>query len=1122
MIDLSGIERDVFLYTTAKQRVTDFTVKYQLTPETFKDAESTTVTLTLTNYADVWPADVKVKVWNTVSGGDTEIVSKELSVTPVADSPTIDVTVTLGNVADVALWSAEKPNLYDLHIQTSVGGAAVENLQHHLGYRHVEISKSRPMKGQLLVNGKSVYIHGADRHETHPDHGHVINMEDMIRDIQLMKRHNLNAVRTSHYPNDPRWYELCDVYGLYVVGEANIESHPLTLREDTQIGDTPEWIPAHLERTQRMYHRDKNHPSIIIWSLGNEAGHGVVFQTTYDFLKSVDNRPVQYEPAEFDAYSDIYCPMYPRFTKTFDFYDSTVAANPDLLRPFIFIEYAHAMGNSVGNLQDYWDVIEAPEHPTYQGGFIWDFVDQSQRGFLVDEQGNRKPYWQYGHDFDPDMPTDGNFLNNGLVNPERYPHPHIHEVKKVYQDVQFPTEAQFSGDTVTLQVRNRYRFTDLSDFSFSYEVTSDDGSQTLPTGSVGAFSCPPENTCPMTITITPAITVVERAEYFIRVWAHSKTATPLRASDVAVLAANYPVGYRLPNEHKLIPAAYEVASTQYKLDIYAAGSFVIPSGVPNVDDTTAHLTIDTSNGVKVVFDKVTGLMTEFSKGGKAFLKDAEGPRPNFWRPLTDNDLGNDAINWAHAWSEASVKDKLSVESLTFDKASNHVKVTVVHNLPSYTAAPQKHLGAAKKRIGRWTSTYVIYNDGEVHVDASLDLSSGASEFAEAWTVPDPDVSHEMYATKLPYRIPKIGMYFIMPAEFEKFSWFGRGPSESYWDRKMSQNVGVYESDDVWSQLEPYIRPQESGNKADSRWMALRNTAGEGLLIAGAFGADLSRGSPLNLSAWNVTYDDLDVGETGDSGSGLVPVTNKKFAQLFKRDLITVNVDHLQHGVGGDTSWGLPVHEPYSIPTKMESGETNGHYTYGFRMIPLGNTDKASEKARDARLPGADMQPIMTAIERSSDLNVFAINKESPRPASFPFGDYTTAMRNVTDGFLSLNGKWKFAFQNKIHKVTPGFHKADFDTSLLSEINVPGNMEIEGKDADGNYGKYGFPIYLDERFTFEAQWPNAPEHNPTGVWIKDFDIPVSWDGRQIFLNVGGARSSLTVFCNGEEVGYSQGA
>ncbi|KAH0472060.1 MAG: uncharacterized protein KVP18_003851, partial [Porospora cf. gigantea A] len=365
--------------------------------------------------------------------------------------------------------------------------------------------------------------------------------------------------------------------------------------------------------------------------------------------------------------------MYPRFTKTFDFYDSTVAANPDLLRPFIFIEYAHAMGNSVGNLQDYWDVIEAPEHPTYQGGFIWDFVDQSQRGFLVDDQGTRKPYWQYGHDFDPDMPTDGNFLNNGLVNPERYPHPHIHEVKKVYQDIRFSTEAQFADQTVTLQVRNRYRFTDLSDFSFSYEITSDDESLTLPAGSVDAsFSCPPETTCPMTITV-PTIKAVERAEYFIRVWAQTKTATPLRASDVAVLLAKYPVGYRLSNEYHLIPAAYEVASAQYKLDIYTAGRFIIPDGVPKVDETADHLTIDTSNGVKVVFSTVTGFMTEFSKGGKAFLKDAEGLRPNFWRPLTDNDLGNDAINWAHAWSEASVKDQLSVESLTFVEASEHVK-----------------------------------------------------------------------------------------------------------------------------------------------------------------------------------------------------------------------------------------------------------------------------------------------------------------------------------------------------------------------------------------------------------------------------------------------------------------
>ncbi len=299
---------------------------------------------------------------------------------------------------------------------------------------------------QVLFNGKAIYIKGVDRHETDPLTGHVVSRASMETDIKLMKQNNINAVRSAHYPNDPYWLELCDTYGLYVVDEANIESHPLAIDEKTQIGNEMSWLPAHMMRTQRMYYRDRNHPSIYSWSLGNEAGEGEIFRTTYKWLKErEDNRIVQYEPAGKEDYTDLYCPMYPKPEYLIEHGKS------DSDKPSIMIEYAHAMGNSVGNLQDYWNIIE--RYPNLQGGFIWDWVDQS----LEYKDENGKPYFAYGHDYHPDLPTDGNFLNNGLVNPFRIPNPHLSEVKKVYEPAQF----KYLGKGI-IEIENKNFFADFS------------------------------------------------------------------------------------------------------------------------------------------------------------------------------------------------------------------------------------------------------------------------------------------------------------------------------------------------------------------------------------------------------------------------------------------------------------------------------------------------------------------------------------------------------------------------------------------------------------------------------------------------------------------------------------
>ena len=400
MLRMSGIEREVFVYAQPKTFVADINIEANL-DDTFKKGlfKTSITTVNTTNKASNRNLNI------TLSKDQKIIYSKKQAIIIQAnDSLTTSVNSIIDNIKQ---WSAELPSLYKLEIQLTDTSYSSNNefINKKIGFRNVQIQKN-----QLLVNGKAIYIRGVDRHETDPITGHVVSRESMLKDILLMKQHNINAVRSSHYPNDPYWYNLCDEYGLYVIDEANIESHPLAINKDTQIGNEKSWIPAHLDRTKRMYYRDRNHPSIIIWSLGNEAGTGVVFETTYKWLKDHDNsRPVQYEPAENEPYTDIFCPMYPTPERLIAHAEN----NPK--KPSIMIEYAHAMGNSVGNLQEYWDIIE--KYPVLQGGFIWDWVDQS----LEYKDKNGKPYLAYGHDYHPDLPTDGNFLNNGLVDPYRNP-----------------------------------------------------------------------------------------------------------------------------------------------------------------------------------------------------------------------------------------------------------------------------------------------------------------------------------------------------------------------------------------------------------------------------------------------------------------------------------------------------------------------------------------------------------------------------------------------------------------------------------------------------------------------------------------------------------------------------
>jgi len=826
MLRMSGIEREVYLYTQPKVAISDYYTYTNLddsyTHGVFKG------TITITNSLE---KPVKRTISLAIGDEENTIYSSKEEINIPAHSKIDFITDKIFN--QIKNWSAEAPNIYNLKIALEDKNQTSNNqyINGHLGFKRVEIKNS-----QVLVNGKAIYIKGVDRHETDPYKGHVVSRKSMEQDIRLMKQNNINAVRSAHYPNDPYWLDLCDIYGLYVIDEANIESHPLAIDKKTQIGNEMSWLPAHMMRTKRMYYRDRNHPSIYSWSLGNEAGEGKIFKTTYKWLKEQDpNRIVQYEPAGKEDYTDVYCPMYPKP----EYLVQHGTSNSD--KPSIMIEYAHAMGNSVGNLQDYWDIIE--KYPNLQGGFIWDWVDQSLE--YKDKNGN--PYLAYGHDYHPDLPTDGNFLNNGLVDPYRNPHPHLSEVKKVYE----PAHFEYKGNGI-VSLENKNFFTDFKDKSFVWKILKD-GKVAFQSNET-PLSLLPREKKQMPLTKFP--TTLEKGKEYI-----------LETSLIQ------------KEKQGLIPKGHEIAWDQ----------FVIQKGTRNIKTPTSNdLKIITDENaihinntlVNLIIDKNTGEIISWKHHMVTITN--QPIRPNFWRPPTDNDLGNGMDTWAKIWQQATYQYTSELVEPP-KKTNNGVSYKVSYLLPEKEA----HISV----------TYHVYSSGTIKIDYNFTPTK----------------------SNLP-NIPRLGMYLTIPNSYTYVSWYGNGPGESYWDRKTGVKTGIYKNS-IDKEFHRYPRPQETGNKTDVRWIEISS---EKLSLKVTSNSCL-----LNSSVWPFAMSELDFNSDKDgatSASGLVPVTKKHGADIKKGENIQWNIDYKQMGVGGDTSWGRLVHDEYTIkPT---------NYAYSFMIQPL--------------------------------------------------------------------------------------------------------------------------------------------------------------------------------------------
>lgn len=889
---ISGIERDVFLWSQPKTSLRDFRIKSTL-DDNYQNGIFSLETTVANYHSGVSVAQVAYELLDpsgrTVASG----------IQPVSIHGNGENSVRFRAVLpDVATWTSEHPNLYKLLITViKEGDTQGEVVPYAVGFRRFEI---KPVTAGdrtdrlFLVNGQPIKLKGVNIHETNPKTGHYVTEELMRKDFELMKQHNINTVRLAHYPQSRRFYELCSEYGLYVYDEANIESHGMYYGQES-LAKHPEWEQTHMDRTVNMFERNKNHPSVTIWSLGNEAGNGINFFHTYKFLKDQErdlmHRPVNYERALWDFNTDIYVPQYPSAA----WLEEIGKKGSD--RPVIPSEYSHAMGNSNGNLDLQWEAIY--KYPNLQGAYIWDWVDQGMEA--IDENGRH--YYKYGGDYGTDMPSDGNFLCNGLVNPDRTPHPALAEVKYTHQNFAFEAVDPAKG---TFRVINRQYFSNTNDYSFRYRIT--ENGEIVAAGTLDVALLPQQSD----IVTIPLGNVTPGAgkEYFVNFEVIQETTTPL------------------------IPAGHVVAIEQFALPFGEPKPVFVQTGNnPPLQLTEAGNNIVVkSSKVRFVFDRKSGLVTSYKVNGTEYFEEGFGIQPNFWRAPNDNDYGNGAPNRLQIWKQSSKNFKVTDVKTSTDGNNQVMEIT--------------YLLAAGNL---YKVQYTLHPSGILNVDVtflSTDMQEKQISASEATLTAtfSPEVSAVRKVSST-LTVPRIGVRFRLPMAMNKITYYGRGPGENYIDRASGSKVGVYQTtaEDMYF---PYVRPQENGHRTDTRWVALTNNE-KGLLVVadGTIGFNALRNSVEDFDSeesthrpyqWN-NFSSEEIAARSENEAKNNRPRQTHINDITPRNFVEVCIDMKQQGVAGYNSWGARPLPAYTLPA-------NRNYEWGFTLIPVSNNAEITEKA----------------------------------------------------------------------------------------------------------------------------------------------------------------------------------
>lgn len=824
---LTGIAREVYFYARPKKHIDDVFI----TPDLTNNYTDGTLKVNVTAPR---AKGCKVKL-SLLDPKGTEVKTAEGT---VGSNGSFTETI---NIDKPQKWTAETPNLYDLYVTLSDGSKTIEIIPQKVGFRKVEIKNS-----QLLVNGKAVLIKGANRHELDPDHGYVVSPERMLQDIKIMKEHNLNAVRTCHYPDDPRWYELCDKYGLYITAEANIESHGMGYGEKT-LAKNALYEKSHIERNDHNVKIYKNHPSIIVWSLGNEAGYGPNFAKAYDYVLAYDNsRPIHYEQACWTegGKTDIYCPMYPS-------YDACVKyCTENNKRPFIMCEYAHSMGNTGGGFKEYWDLIR--KYPNFQGGYIWDFVDQGFR----DKNERGATIFTYGGDYGRYPASDHNFNCNGFIRPDRMPNPEANEYRHIYQNI-WTTPVNIEKGV--LEVYNEFFFRDLSNVRLDWEIMAD--GESVAKGNEEALNVGPQERRQITLRGFSLPENAKDKELLLNIDYKIKTVEPLLDVNYVIAHQQLPISsYKFPTAESLMPeAAPEPVAKADRKSNKALKKNEAPQAAEKVTKQEQIACLSLAAGhTTVTFNKATGWIDYLDIDDAPAFKKGFSLVPDFWRAPTDNDYGAELQKKFAAWKNP----QMNLKSFNCSELGEGKQVVAVYDMPEVSAELKM--------------TYTLRPDGQLIVNQKLTTDPNAKNMEHLF---------------------RYGMQLVMPRDFINLEYYGKGPGENYIDRNNGDRIGHYKQlveDQYWG----FVRPQESGNHTEVRWWRVISPKGIGL--------EFYSNAPMECASLNYLTSDLDDGvdkNKHQSHSG----------DLVPRPFTVVHISQRQFGLGCENSWGAWPEKKYHLP-----------------------------------------------------------------------------------------------------------------------------------------------------------------------------------------------------------------